>query len=61
MQKPHLTVPCKHRNRPRSYRAQTAGRNGGTQDKEEIRLGDVLLYEVLGGIGGQFINEIYYE
>ena len=33
----------------------------GDQDEEEIRLGDVLLYEVLGGIGGQFINEIYYE
>ena len=54
MQKPHLTVPCKHRNRPRSYRAQTAGRNGGNQYKGKIRLGDILLYEVFGGIGEQF-------
>ena len=27
---------------------------GENQDKEEIRLGDILLYEVLGGIGEQF-------
>ena len=47
MQKPHLTVPCKHRNRPRSYRAQTAGRNGENHDKENIQLGDILLYKVL--------------
>ena len=49
MQKPHLTVPCKHRNRPRSYRAQTAGRNGGNQDKGKDKVRE---NSVIGGVGG---------